>query len=927
MLLLTDGSVIAHESDSPNWHRLTPNATGSYTNGTWTLLPPMPPNPVIPSGTGGPTYGPLFFGSAVLGDGTLLVAGGEYNTGVSPGADIAAATHFDPVWNHWTNVTTPAGWVHVGDVPLCVLADGRVLVGNIDSSQTAFFDPVTGTFSPGPNKGDSCSEESFTLLPDQTVLAVDCTAIPNAEKYLPTTNTWVPAGATPDILPQSCPGIVAEIGPTVLLADGRAFVIGATGDTALYTPPGNPANPGTWVAGPPLIDSASNRMFPIDAPAALMPNGKVLLCGSPSPPCSFPGPTEFFEFDPSTDTVAQVTAPSNAGNACFTGRMLLLPNGQVLFSNQSSTVTVYTPGGAPDPAWKPVISGVPANLALGHHYLLQGLQFNGLSQACSYGDDASMATNYPIARLEQGTKVFYCRTARHSTMAVATGPHPVDTILAIPPGVPPGAYNLVVVANGIPSDPVPVTLFAALPALDVDIEDGGRFDTVCGPKSLQLEIFNVGNQDLIVDQVFVVPGSGAFVVEPLPSFPVTLPPGAEIDVTITFLATLPGTPQTGTIRITSNDPNTPNFDVPVSAITGHGTLALAIADHGDFGQVCAGSLRDEPLTLANTGHCRLTVTNIASSTASFQPPEVLSYPLVIEPASAIELPIRFAPTAPGPAAAILTVFSDDPAGPKSLRLTGTAPAPRLTLIAADHADFGKVCRGSFADEPIVLNNSGGCALEIRNITSSSPEFLVPTVHAYPIRIGAGDSLPLPIRFRPTALGPATATLTFFSNDPAGPATLEVRGEAPAGAIRVTGSTCFGGVPAGTCAERVVTVSNVGECALHVHKLRFKRRSAHWKLIHSPFPATLRPGASLEVVIRYKATEECPHWQVLLIESDDPQHPVVERDLDAFTRREEDCRHEHKEGCGCSSHRPGCNCCDDDEGCREDDDRDAGDEDH
>jgi hypothetical protein len=39
MLLLTNGTVVAHESDSPNWHRLTPDGKGNYSKGTWTTCP------------------------------------------------------------------------------------------------------------------------------------------------------------------------------------------------------------------------------------------------------------------------------------------------------------------------------------------------------------------------------------------------------------------------------------------------------------------------------------------------------------------------------------------------------------------------------------------------------------------------------------------------------------------------------------------------------------------------------------------------------------------------------------------------------------------------------------------------------------------------------------------------------------------------
>ena len=32
MLLLTDGTVMVHELNTPNWHRLTADSTGSYIN-------------------------------------------------------------------------------------------------------------------------------------------------------------------------------------------------------------------------------------------------------------------------------------------------------------------------------------------------------------------------------------------------------------------------------------------------------------------------------------------------------------------------------------------------------------------------------------------------------------------------------------------------------------------------------------------------------------------------------------------------------------------------------------------------------------------------------------------------------------------------------------------------------------------------------
>jgi hypothetical protein len=259
-------------------------------------------------------------------------------------------------------------------------------------------------------------------------------------------------------------------------------------------------------------------------------------------------------------------------------------------------------------------------------------------------------------------------------------------------------------------------------------------------------------------------------------------------------------------------------------------------------------------------------------------------------------------------------------------VSGFAPAPRLVPIAADSANFGKVCVGSFADQQLIFSNSGECALSISAITSSSIEFLMPQVPSYPIRIGAANCLPFPIRFQPTSLGKKTATISVSSDDPASPATICVSGEAPPGKIAVTGSTCFGGIPACTCEERVIAVCNVGECHLHVTEVKFRRRNRHWKLINNPFPATLHAGSCLNLVIRYKATEERPHSQDLIICSDDPLAPVKELDLSASTVWERcECdkctdddrpgdREKRRSACGrrAGCEARACNCCDDDD---------------
>jgi hypothetical protein len=279
----------------------------------------------------------------------------------------------------------------------------------------------------------------------------------------------------------------------------------------------------------------------------------------------------------------------------------------------------------------------------------------------------------------------------------------------------------------------------------------------------------------------------------------------------------------------------------------------------------------------------------------FEAPGVLSYPLEVRAGDSIDLTIRFKPTAHGFHAGKIKIFSNDPASPHIVDVSGDCPAPHLSLVIADHGNFGKCCVGSFVDEFLILNNSGKCWLSVSGISSSSPDFLAPEVTQYPLTIGRGDSLPVPIRFAPSAVGSWLGAITVNSNDPAGPKTIKVSGDAPPGKLAVTGSMCFGGVKACCCAERTISICNLGDCTLHVTSVAFKRQSHHWKLINNPFPANLHPGSCLPVVIRYKATEKCPRACELVITSDDPINPVKTLDVMAYTIWGD---------CGCKQ------CCDD-----------------
>ncbi len=382
---------------------------------------------------------------------------------------------------------------------------------------------------------------------------------------------------------------------------------------------------------------------------------------------------------------------------------------------------------------------------------------------------------------------------------------------------------------------------------------------------------------------------------------------------------------TQTLLATDNvTPVAASIDPFFFKLTFNAVVTTIIADRGFFGDVCVDSFRDETLTIDNSGEATLFIRDITSSSADFEPPSVISYPIRIDAGDAIDVAIRFAPKSFGAKAGKIRIDSNDPASPHFVDVSGFAPTPRLSLVIANSGGFGKVCVGRFADEPLVLNNSGKCPVTVFGVSSSSSAFLAPEAAALPLLIGPGGSLPLPIRFAPTAFGSVAGVITVTSSDPGSPHKIDVSGSAPSGALVVTGSLCFGGVKACCRAERTLSICNMGECALHVSKVGFKRKNPHWKLVNNPFPAVLPPGACLGLVVRYKATEKCPIACELVIESDDPAMPTKTLDVMAYTVWDgcgckgdcDKCGGKGCEGCRCAGACDGAadDCCADEDDC-------------
>ena len=436
--LLTDGTVMA-QGRGASWDLLTPDKSGSYVNGTWKQLASLPAG-----------YAPSAFASAVLADGRLIIEGGEYNNGSFAFTNLGAV--YDPVKNKWTAQKPPQGWGFIGDSPSAVLPNGHFLLGSKFDKRVADLDPATLTWTnlTSAGKNDRNAEEGWTLMPDGSVLTYDVTKAPHSERYIPSQDKWLSAGSTIVDLhsPTTVVGCIpygkhgcyyppGEVGPGILRPDGTVFATGSgsnggngPGHTSVYNP-----STGKWTPGPdfPNNDNAGDSL------AVLLPNGNVLVLGVSG---------TLYEFDGTKLT----------NDTVFAQPILMLPTGQVFA--EGSVVEVYNPKGTYNPSWAPVITASPKTVTRGSTYKISGQQFNGLSQAAAFGDEDETATNYPLVRITNKSShhVFYAKTHDHSSMGVATGTTTVFTNFDVPAAAETGASTIEVVANGIPSKKVNVTV-------------------------------------------------------------------------------------------------------------------------------------------------------------------------------------------------------------------------------------------------------------------------------------------------------------------------------------------------------------------------------------------------------------------------------------------------------------------------------------
>ena len=444
-MLLTDGTVLVQGYQGQDWYKLTPDNTGSYVNGTWTQLASLASN-----------YDPYAMAEAVLADGRVLIEGGEYNFGSFSFTNLGAV--YDPLANTWTPLTPPAGWDYIGDSPCAVLPNGHFIIGRKFDMQMAELDPAHHDL----DRAGLVRQERL-----ERRRRLDAAARRHA------------ADGRRSEQPQL--GALHSFAAALGLRRQHRRQPARSAGSRLH--------PLRWRS---VLPSGRNRQrSPASRWIGLRHRCDALRVRAPvTPPSIVPDatPNRSRHVDCRARTSRTATAPTITGRCCCpTARCwwkAASPDGFYEWDGTNFTATLSSFGGTsdhsaerPGAGWRhrrstrPAAAGcrsgrrsslsLPRSVTRGQTYHVIGRQFNGWSQAASFGDEFQTATNYPLVRITNIATghVFYARTHDHSTMGVVTRSTPTYTHFDVPRGHGDGSRaSWMVVANGIRSNAMNITV-------------------------------------------------------------------------------------------------------------------------------------------------------------------------------------------------------------------------------------------------------------------------------------------------------------------------------------------------------------------------------------------------------------------------------------------------------------------------------------
>lgn len=347
-------------------------------------------------------------------------------------------------------------------------------------------------------------------------------------------------------------------------------------------------------------------------------------------------------------------------------------------------------------------------------------------------------------------------------------------------------------------------------------------------------------------------------------------------------------PVTASLILVHNGANGPATTIPItgSAVAPNVTIS---PESLDFGELAIGARRDLELVLTNGTAYRqevqLTVGDqasvdfgVATSSGVDAPPgEPLR--VAIPGNGTIEVKVWFRPNQEGPHANTVTATYCPRADcVKSVALTGSGTRPVFSL-SPPSLDFGSLREGEAAARSFTIRNTGTSLLNVLKIereTATTEEYTVSPASLLPARLEPGEALVVDVVYLGVTPGLDTGRVEISTDGYDDPNTTVAEQD---GSVALTATSLgpdinavpaqvsFGTIDVGTESTQRVVLENSGNEPLSITSATLDAGEITFSTPPA-LPATLMPGATLELVLRYAPQSGGADTATLRVSSND-----------------------------------------------------------
>ena len=234
-----------------------------------------------------------------------------------------------------------------------------------------------------------------------------------------------------------------------------------------------------------------------------------------------------------------------------------------------------------------------------------------------------------------------------------------------------------------------------------------------------------------------------------------------------------------------------------------------------FGIVDVGNNQSKPATMTNSGGSSLTVSKVTSTGAGFAVSGV-SLPLTLASGQSQGFTVIFTPASAGAVTGNLAIANTGSTPTVNVALSGGSLTAGAVTPSSSSLNFGSILVGNKQTLTETLNNTGGSALTVTQVTPTGTGFAVSGL-TLPLNLPAGEGQSFSVTFTPQSAGTVSGNLAIANTGATSMVNVPLTGGGQtAGALTPSpASLNFGSVEVGSNQALTETLTNSGGSSVTV----------------------------------------------------------------------------------------------------------------